>query len=135
MFFPYHLVGSDEVETFFRGWVESLAVATSPDGAPDFMDLPGRVLFVRPFDVLWASEVTLRVGMTVDVAPDRPAEPLWLAANLTRKGVVAWRYCRNENHPETGRDHLHLSGGTKLVGLPDPLTLDQLSARLLDEPR
>ncbi len=54
MFFPYHLVGPAEVEEFMRGWVDTLAAATVPDGAPDFADLPGDLLRVGPFDVLWA---------------------------------------------------------------------------------
>ncbi len=135
MFFPYHLVGADEVEVFVRGWVDSLAVVTQPDGAPDFVDLPGQLLRIGPFNAVWAVDAALRVHMTVDVNPQRPAEPVLLAANFTRNSASVWRYCRNDYHPDVGRDHLHLHDDTLLVGLPDPLTLNQLSARLLAEPR
>lgn len=135
MFFPYHLVGPDEVQRFMSGCVDTLGVLTVPDGGPDFVDLPDQALRVGPLQVIWAPSVTLTFRMTVDVNPIQPAEPSWLAANLTRDGVSTWRYCRNENHPEAGRDHLHLNGDTKLVGLPDPLTMRQLTARLLAEPR
>lgn len=135
MFFPYHLVGVDAVENFMRGWVDSLAVSTSPDGAPDFDDAPDHLLRICAFDVLWATGATFMLRMVVDVHPDRPAEPLTFAANFAREAVPAWRYCRNDHHLDVGRDHLHLHGSKHLVGLPDPLTLEQLTSRLLAEPR
>lgn len=49
-------------------------------------------LFLRDALVLSRDRMT---GMTVDIAPDKPAEPKWLAANLTRDGAAFWRYCRN----------------------------------------
>lgn len=115
-----------------RGWVESLAASKSPDGAPDFDDSPDHLLRIGAFDVLWATEATFTLRMIVDVHPDRPAEPLTFAANFTREAVPAWRYCRNDHHLDLdiSRDHLHVHGNKRLVGLPDPLTLDQLTSRL-----
>jgi hypothetical protein len=135
VFFPYHLIGPDEVEHFMRRWLDELGAATNPEGAPDFVDLPDAALHIGNFDVLWSSTAKLTMRIMVDVSWGRPAEPLVLAATFTRGRVAVWRYCRNDNHPEAGRDHLHLDNDTRLVGLPDPLTLSQLTARLLTEPR
>jgi hypothetical protein len=94
-------------------------VVTEPDGAPDFVELPGQLLLIGPFKAVWAVDAALRVQMTVDVNPHRPTEPVLLAANFTRSKASAWRYCRNDHHPDLGRDHLRCAT-TSLTTLKNP---------------
>lgn len=135
MFFPHHLVGPDEVQSFIRGWIDSLGVVARPAGAPDCDLGSNDMLDVRPLVLRWTDDASLRLRLIVDADRTRPAEPVQLSANFTRDGRPSWRYCRNDHHPQLGRDHLHLDGDTQLIGLTDSLTLKQITSRLLSEPR
>lgn len=60
---------------------------------------------------------------------------LLVSAHFMRDRRWQWRYCRNDHHPDIGRDHLHLDDDAMLVGLGDSLAMSHITARLLAEPR
>ncbi|WP_157965127.1 hypothetical protein [Euzebya rosea] len=97
--------------------------------------MTGELLEIGPLAVRWTPTASLHLHMVVDTAPDRLAEPLLVSAHFMRDRRWLWRYCRNDHHPDIGRDHLHLDDDAMLVGLGDSLAMSHITARFLAEPR